>query len=95
MLALLSMEVLLVNKMVAFQFQNEKVVVLEELASRFRLKTPAVIERITELLQNETLSGSFHVSLRTRSCINDRGSKLTLMRPWLMRVGRVHVGFSV
>lgn len=37
--------------------RNNKVVVLEDLATEFKLKTQAVIDRITELQENGTLTG--------------------------------------
>ena len=48
--------------------QSEKVVVLEELAARFRLKTQAVINRVTDLQSDGTLSGE---------CLSDRFNEIT------------------
>uniref|UniRef100_A0A2P2I0C2 DDRGK domain-containing protein 1 n=1 Tax=Hirondellea gigas TaxID=1518452 RepID=A0A2P2I0C2_9CRUS len=50
--------------------KREKVVVLEELAARFRLKTQAVINRVNELQANGTLTG----------VLDDRGKFIYISR---------------
>ena len=46
-----------INNKLPTNLQAEKVVVLEDLASRFRLKTQAVINRVTALQEDGTLTG--------------------------------------
>jgi len=68
--------------------KNEKVVVLEDLAARFKLKTQAVIDRVNELLQEGTLTG----------VIDDRGkfiyistSELEAVAKFIRQRGRVSI----
>lgn len=68
--------------------KNEKVVVLEDLAARFKLKTQAAIDRVNELLQEGTLTG----------VIDDRGkfiyvstSELEAVAKFIRQRGRVSI----
>ncbi|XP_037782331.1 DDRGK domain-containing protein 1-like isoform X2 [Penaeus monodon] len=65
----------LVAKFVQF-IQDEKVVVLEELAARFSLKTKDAIDRVTELQKNGTLTG----------VIDDRGKFIYISQEELQDV---------
>ncbi|CAL4196709.1 unnamed protein product, partial [Meganyctiphanes norvegica] len=68
--------------------KNEKVVVLEDLAARFKLKTQAAIDRVNDLLQEGTLTG----------VIDDRGkfiyisqSELEAVAKFIRQRGRVSI----
>jgi len=58
--------------------KNEKVVVLEDLAARFKLKTTAAIDRVNELLKEGTLTG----------VIDDRGKFIYISQTELEGVAK-------
>ena len=45
--------------MIFIFLQHEKVVILEELAAKFSLKTQAVIQRITDMTESGQLTGGW------------------------------------
>ena len=59
-------------------FQDSKVVVLEDLASKFKLKTQSVIDRITQLQEDGVLTG----------VIDDRGKFIYVSKEELEGVAK-------